>query len=309
MFEAELHGMLLADRTRMRAFKRAIFAVVRPGDRVLDIGTGTGILALWAARAGAGRVIGVDKDPVASLAKRIVAANKLESRITILKGKSQEVSIRPRCDVLITETIGDFGLSEDILGVIGDAKKRLLKPGARLVPAELSLFLAPAGSDSLARQVGFWRRVHGFDFIHAQDIARNLPIWTGEAPTLLAAPARSVSFDFGGPAPMEYPVKCSASFRCSRPGKLDGFYGWFEAALAPAVRMSSRSGTHWRNCFLPVVPGFAVRKGDMLDFGMTVTRCMTFSWTVEVRRAGSAVFGASRSSLLAHEDINERFGR
>ena len=63
------HANLLSDVVRMDAYDRALRALVKPGDVVLDVGAGTGVLAMLAARAGAKRVHAVESLPVAALAE------------------------------------------------------------------------------------------------------------------------------------------------------------------------------------------------------------------------------------------------
>src|SRR5262245_63120074 len=70
-WDEAFHDLMLQDRLRMNAYRKAIFETVRPGDRVLDLGTGTGILAQWALEAGAQRVFGVDLN--AAILDRAVA--------------------------------------------------------------------------------------------------------------------------------------------------------------------------------------------------------------------------------------------
>ena len=73
--EFEVHRTMICDRVRTEAFRRAIDSVVRPGDVVLDVGAGSGILSVFAARAGAARVYAVERTTVAVLAQELAAAN------------------------------------------------------------------------------------------------------------------------------------------------------------------------------------------------------------------------------------------
>ena len=77
------HASLLGDPHRMAAYERAIRAVVKPGAIVLDVGTGTGVLAMMAARCGARRVHAVESMPIERAARALVAANGLSERVLV----------------------------------------------------------------------------------------------------------------------------------------------------------------------------------------------------------------------------------
>ena len=86
------------------------------GKTVLDVGCGTGVLAMFAARAGAARVIGVDMSTIALHARRVVEDNGLQGVVTIIHGKVEEVELPvARVDVLVSEWMGYCLLYESML--------------------------------------------------------------------------------------------------------------------------------------------------------------------------------------------------
>jgi len=134
---------MLNDRTRTSSYIDAIRRAVRPGDVVLDIGTGTGIFALAAALAGARHVYALEVGRVAHAARNLFAANGVSHRITLIRHWSTEIELPERANVLVSELIGDEPLAEGVLGITKDAVRRLLKPGARLVPSGIQIFGLP----------------------------------------------------------------------------------------------------------------------------------------------------------------------
>lgn len=167
-----IHARMLQDRTRTEHYIRAIAEVVRPGDVVVEIGTGTGILALAAARAGARKVYAIEATSIGSLAQRMFAANGFGDRITLISGWSTQVTLPEPADVLISEIIGNNALGEQVLEATLDARRRFLKPTARMVPQRLAIYGIPMAipHDTL-QQLTFseaavenWATWYGFDF-------------------------------------------------------------------------------------------------------------------------------------------------
>ena len=147
------HVLMLEDRMRTSAFLQAVRETVRPGDVVVDIGTGTGVLAIAAALAGAEHVYAIEMTAMADVARRGVEANGLSDRITVVQGRSTEITLPRRADVVVSETIGDDLFDESILPTLHDAADRLATPGARFLPHALRPVIVPVRIDD-----EIWRR-------------------------------------------------------------------------------------------------------------------------------------------------------
>ena len=137
------HVPMMNDRPRNQAYEAAIKRAVS-GTHVLDIGTGAGLLSLMAARSGARAVTTCEMvRTVAGRAQEIVQKNGFAERITVVARKSTDVrigvEIAARADVLISEILSSDLLGEEALPSIEDAKARLIKPGARIIPAASAL--------------------------------------------------------------------------------------------------------------------------------------------------------------------------
>jgi len=137
---ASFHIRLLNDKTRTSSFIHAIKQSVKTGDIVVDIGTGTGVLAIAAAKYGASRVYAVETSDMGELAKENFEKNGVADRITLIKGYSSQVDIPEKADLLISEVIGNEPLGENILEIFSDAFKRFLKPAARCIPKDLRIY-------------------------------------------------------------------------------------------------------------------------------------------------------------------------
>lgn len=140
---APIHIDILNDKRRTREFIDAISKVVKKDDVVIDIGTGTGVLAIAAARAGAKKVYAIEAGAMAGVAQDVVNRAGLADKITIVRGWSTQIELPEMADLLISEIIGNDPFQENVLPVMKDARRRLLKPGARLVPQRIKVFALP----------------------------------------------------------------------------------------------------------------------------------------------------------------------
>jgi protein arginine N-methyltransferase 1 len=192
------HARMLHDDRRTGDFIAALTAAVQPGDVVLDIGTGSGVLAVALARAGARRVYAVEASDIAAVAARVFAANGVADRITLVPGWSRQIGLPERADLLVAEIIGNEPFEEEILETTLDARRRLLKPGARLVPHALELLARPLLlPEAEVRQRAFgraaverWRDLYGMDFQPLLDVAAKDPVYSvAEGEVVTAWPA------------------------------------------------------------------------------------------------------------------------
>lgn len=170
--EIGMHIAMLNDAARTMAFLSAITRSVRPGDVVVDLGTGTGVLAMAAARAGAARVYAIEASSFADTAEEIIAANGFADVVKVVRGWSTDIELPERADVLVSEIIGNDPFAEGVLHYIGDARRRFLKQGGRLLPDRIALsgYFAAAPESAVAERRVMatdqmrWQADYGFNF-------------------------------------------------------------------------------------------------------------------------------------------------
>ena len=138
------HAHMIDDPLRTRPLVNAVRKAVEPGDTVVDIGTGLGILALTAADAGADKVYAIDCDAEAiAYARSSSKKEGMDEYIEFIEGLSFHSNINVKADLIICETVGSFAFDENILATLRDAKERFLKPNGKIVPQVLELWGAP----------------------------------------------------------------------------------------------------------------------------------------------------------------------
>jgi protein arginine N-methyltransferase 1 len=271
----DFHRSMLVDETRMRAFQDAIAATVCPGDVVLDIGAGTGILSFLACRAGASRVYAVERGPVIELAQELAEANGFGDRIVFLPDWSTAIDIPEPADVLVTETIGNAGIDEGIIAWTTDARRRLLRPGGRVVPGRIELWAAAVESWDDHAQVSDWSAPSiPFDYGRARARAQ-LALWCADfaddelltTPTLVADVDLHSAQEPGG-------IDQSGRFMVCRDGVLHGLACWFRAELAEGITLTNVPPTpapSWGQGFLAIPRPLDVKAGDSLVWQLAVS--------------------------------------
>ena len=251
------HRQYLADDRRLDAFARAIARQVRPGDVVLDLAAGTGILGMLACRAGAARVYAVETGGIVSVARAFAQANGIADRMVFIRGLSTRITLPERVDVVVSDLTGHLGIEAGAFEYFDDARRRLMKPGGGTIPCGLEFHVAALESDDLRSRLDFWSSIAPaqFDVSSARSIAINTGYPAFVAPEQLLSAPRT----FGRvalPAPSLGPVAGTTEVTITRAGRLDGIAAWCTVELAPGVSMSNS----------PVDPERIARRQVMLPF-------------------------------------------
>uniref|UniRef100_A0A7M4ER90 type I protein arginine methyltransferase n=1 Tax=Crocodylus porosus TaxID=8502 RepID=A0A7M4ER90_CROPO len=162
-----IHEEMLKDKVRTESYRDFIYQNLHifKDKVVLDVGCGTGILSMFAAKAGAKKVIGVDQSEIVYQAMDIIRLNKLEDTVTLIKGRIEEVDLPiEKVDIIISEWMGYFLLFESMLDSVIYAKDKYLAEGGSVYPDICTISLvAVSDMKKHADKLTFWDNVYGFN--------------------------------------------------------------------------------------------------------------------------------------------------
>lgn len=266
---------------RTDAYLEAIAALDLQGKVVLDVGCGTGVLAIACARAGARAVYAVEASPVADAARRVVEANGHGGVITVIHGRMEEVELPEKVDLIVSEWMGCLALYESMLDAVLIARDRWLVPGGQLVPRRARIWLAPyRDQDTWDERVCFWDRdVHGIDMsclaaTAAAELGRRPAIEWAAPHHVVADGACVIDLDLAA-MPAEEALAASGrfAFRCDCSCDLHAFVGWFDVELTPGKWLGTAPAdepTHWRQTLLYLGAPLPVQQDTRIEGQMAM---------------------------------------
>ncbi len=288
------HEEMLSDSVRVDAYHQAIHRYVQPGDVVLDVGTGTGLLAFMAAKAGAAKVYAVEHSDFIEVAQELGAANGF-TNIEFLQGNSRDLTMADLggsegggVDVVLHEQMGDELFNENMVENLIDVRDRLLAPGGRILPSRFRLFAEPVSMAKTHRVHRIWETPlpDGLDFRVLRDSAvadrymasRPAQLWLrpGGVASTVGTPEPVLDFDLHalnsiGDLVKTHRVERTATFDAL----VDGVAVWFEAVFGGGTEADADDEvtlttsplaplTSWGNRMFRAETG--VRSGDTLSY-------------------------------------------
>jgi len=280
-----IHNEMLKDTYRTDSYRDAILnhAADFKGKVVLDIGTGTGILSFFAARAGASKVYAVEASGLAEWTELAVAANNLGDTIKVIKARVEDLVLPEKVDIIISEWMGTFLIFESMLESVLYARDNLLKEDGMMFPADASIFLCPLTMDKFYQEkVDFWRNVYDVDMSvimpFAKKCAFEKPIIDHQLQpeNMLAEPIKLKEFDLRH-VPVAEPYEKTVmnfNFSAKKDGNLHGFGGWFDVLFrnndpndSNKVNLSTspnQKSTHWHQMLMMFDDPVSVKEGQSI---------------------------------------------
>jgi len=272
------HETLLRDTERDKKFYAALERRVSSGASVLDIGAGTGVWAITAAKFGAKRVVAVDMDEMLVGVIRLLAEeHKVSDRVETICASSFDIDLGREFDVVVSETIGYLGYDERIVEVMADARKRFLRDGGHIIPETVSLHAA-AGKLNVRTEAVPVGIDFDFETLHRLNLNSPRVLKRPRDVTLLTRPAVLVSTDLRRAD--KTPSLRDLKVTWETPSSLDAVdcvIVWAESRLAPGVKLSTRRRTtSWFPTIYRIAP--PTRPFTHFEFALSVT-AETNRWT------------------------------
>jgi len=274
---ASMHIDMLNDRVRTEAFIKAIQQMVKPGDVVVDLGTGSGVLAMAAAKAGARKVYAIEAGAIRQQAAVVIEENGFDDRISVIPGWSTQVTLPEQADVVVGEILGNDPFGEDITDAYRDAVRRFLKPGGKVLPVRVELWavLMHVPEKTSARHrfepaiIDAWEQIYGINFkaLRPADASANFTVAPQTAKTwvALSQPVMLKQSDLSSGEETACPevVEMVATGK----GFVTGMLFYFTATLCDGVQVTTNpqvagEDCHWRNVVRLFPEALEVKEGQ-----------------------------------------------
>jgi protein arginine N-methyltransferase 1 len=271
---------MLADKPRMDFYDEMIKRKIQPGDRVIDLGTGTGILAAFASWQGAAKVYALDHSTIIEDARLLADRNKIKN-VEFISIHSRKFKTDEPVDVILHEQMGDLLFNEDMVANVLDLRKRLLKKGGSILPARFEFYCEPVQLTAHGTVPFIWElNVKGFEFATLKDQQpgdRDYYHYGATDPTIvdrfLCEPTPLMTIDLNTLNKTELAMEWRMGLPVVQSGRMDGYAVYFKALADDDLVLSTSPldesrAPHWAFSILRVEQ-MNVSQGDVIDMSIS----------------------------------------
>ncbi len=305
----EEHWAYASDLIRTERYREALTRGGPQMGDVLDLGCGVGILGLLALQAGAQRIIGVERTGLSGTALETLSRFASPDRVEIFRGECAEVTLPAPVDLIVCDHVGYLGIDYQITALLKDARRRFLKPGGRIIPQALRLYLGLVEAEACRHKALRWTDESVPEALHwlsHYDVNAKHPVRLAGS-DLLAAPAVLDDIDLMSEERDFFSWR--ARFQVTRGGELHGLAGWFDCRLAEGVQMTNSPLADDRinrpQAFLPISDPLEVAEGETVDASVAMRPSeQLIAWTVTHPASGRTFRQSTwEASLLGAEAV------
>ncbi|KAJ3168083.1 Protein arginine N-methyltransferase 3 [Geranomyces variabilis] len=284
--ETEIHESMLKDQVRTESYRDFAYhnKAYFKGKVVLDVGCGTGILSMFAARAGAKHVYAVDNSTIINKARRIAKENGLENVITFVQGKIEEVQLPvDTVDIIVSEWMGYFLLYEGMLDSVLTARDRWLAPDGIVAPSRSDILICAIQDEEwINEKYTFWSDVYGFQMnTMKRGFLNDGNVDFVDPKTIISTTATLKRIDIESVRVEELDFETPFRLEIVKAGRVNGLCGWFDiwfeghnaadttgGAEISEVFFSTgpqARGTHWKQTAFAFENALEVDQGSVLQ--------------------------------------------
>ncbi|KAI1455675.1 protein arginine N-methyltransferase 1 [Annulohypoxylon moriforme] len=276
-----IHEEMLKDEVRTKSYMNAIVQNKHlfKDKVVLDVGCGTAILSMFAVKAGAKHVIGVDMSTIIFKAKEIVKINGMEDKITLIQGKMEEIELPfPQVDIIISEWMGYFLLYESMLDTVLYARDKFLAKDGLIFPDKATIFACGIeDGDYKDEKIGFWDNVYGFNYTPLKETALAEPLVdTVDLKAAMTDPTSILTLDLYTCTTADLAFSIPFKLTARRDDFMHALVAWFDidfTACHKTVRFSTgphTKYTHWKQTVFYLDQVITVQQGEQIACNLDV---------------------------------------
>ena len=299
------HERMLADQVRVTAYHTAIKKHVSQEDVVIDLGTGTGILAFFASQQNPKKIHAIDHSSTIEIAEYLSSKNSI-SNIEFHKTHSSKLSKDIRASIIIHEQIGDFLFEEDMINNISELRDRFLLPDGKILPNKFELFFEPVQLNDDRRTPYLWENnLYGVCFSSAKEWlsahkqkGKSTAAWhsirlsPGDVASFNCNPESVMSFDLLTVEPKSLPKVLNFRKKIVEAGPMDGFCLYFKVIFDEEIEFETSplaKPTHWASQLFRIERAHLM-EGDVIAVELYMgdhTNCRTWSvkYSLEARNS------------------------
>ncbi|CAK6971522.1 protein arginine N-methyltransferase 3 [Scomber scombrus] len=279
-----IHEEMLKDKVRTESYRDFMYRnpEVFKDKVVLDVGCGTGILSMFAARAGAKKVIAVDQSEIIYQAMDIVRSNQLEDKITLIKGRIEDINLPvEKVDIIISEWMGYFLLFESMLDSVLHARDLYLADDGSVYPDLCNISLAAVGDTQKHKdRIAFWDDVYGFNMACMKKaVVPEAVVEVLNADTLISEPTVIQTLDCNKVCLSELEFSSDFCLKITKNTDCTAIVGYFDIffdkGCSNKVMFSTgpqATKTHWKQTVFLLERPVSVQAGEELKGKITVRK-------------------------------------
>jgi SAM-dependent methyltransferase len=260
--DVAMHKVMLQDVVRTDAYEKSISEVVKPEHTVLDFGCGTGVLSMFAARAGASKVIAVDRSPFIKTAKDIAQRNGFKN-IDFYHNDHQSLQLEEKVDVIVSEWMGHCLFYEAMLEPLLAIRDRFLAKDGLMIPAQVSLHAGLVCDEDLFDDLSFLKnRPYSLDFSPIDNVPfQQTDLVALDPDSIMENTAHLGSLNMHYITKADKPRVFSGVIKPEAEAKISALCAWFSTELSEGVSFGTGPNdmpTHWDQILFPLPELFAV---------------------------------------------------